>query len=68
MNIMTAAEFDTVITNVGGIEALKAKLGYDFEVCDGREMGSDERPQASRRAEDARTRGHRFGPSRVLEV
>ena len=39
MHIMTAAEFDTVTTNFGGIETLKAKLGNDFEVYDGREMG-----------------------------
>ena len=39
MHVMTAAEFDKVIENVGGVEALKAKFGWDFEVYDGRELG-----------------------------
>jgi hypothetical protein len=38
MIIMTAGEFDMVIENVGGLDALKEKLGHDFAVYDGRKL------------------------------
>jgi hypothetical protein len=38
MIIMTAGEFDMVIENVGGLAALKEKLGHDFVVYDGRKL------------------------------
>jgi hypothetical protein len=39
MSVMTAAEYDKVIGNVGGVEALKTAFGHDFVVYDGRGMG-----------------------------
>jgi hypothetical protein len=39
MIVLTAAEFDNVIVNVGGVDALKEKFGHDFVVHDGRTMG-----------------------------
>jgi hypothetical protein len=37
--VLTASEYDKVIENVGGIDALKEKFGHGFEVYDGRKMG-----------------------------
>jgi len=38
MYIMTAAEYDGLIEAQGGVKALVDKLGYKFDVLDGREL------------------------------
>jgi hypothetical protein len=40
MDLMHAAEYDLLLSKVGSVEALQAKLGYEVEVLDGRELFS----------------------------
>ena len=40
MDLLHAAEYDLLISKVGSVEALVAKLGYQVEVLDGRALFS----------------------------